>query len=233
MPRKCTLLPLILVFLAACGPAKAAPTLTKTSIPSPAALPNTSVLLTAAPGVLYVDAGKDLGPISPYVYGSNFGPWTAVPFGMMNFALNSHVTALRFPGGNWGDQNDLQDYQIDMFMAFCKQIGAIPTITVRLLNGTPAAAAELVRYTNIEKGYGVVYWAIGNEPNLYAGLPGENYDTVRYNQDWRTFAKAMKAVDPSIKFNWTGIKPVYSRSFRKSQGRQWPGLDDRVPESQR
>ncbi len=39
---------------------------------------------------------------------------------------------------------------------------------MRLLDGTPEKAAELVRYTNIEKKYGVVYWSIGNEPNLFA-----------------------------------------------------------------
>jgi hypothetical protein len=183
--RRCILtIPLILILMAGCIPsAPSEPTLA----PSPVT------------GILSVDPQMDLGAISPYVYGSNFGPWTAVPVGRMEYAVNSHLTVLRFPGGSWGDQNDLSEFQVDAFMAFCKQIGAVPTISVRLLNGTPEAAAQLVHYVNVEKKYAVTYWSIGNEPNLYASLPNTQYDTVRYNQEWRAMAKAMKAVDPSIK----------------------------------
>ena len=75
---------LILVLTASCGAGR---TVTQTPLSA-----------TAQPNTLYVDPGRDLGPISPYIYGSNFGPWTAVPAGKMADALNSHVTALRFPG---------------------------------------------------------------------------------------------------------------------------------------
>ena len=136
---------LVQVLLVSCGPVR-----TETSTPVPP---------TALPNTLYVDPGRDLGPISPYVYGSNFGPWTAVPVGKMEAALNSHVTALRFPGGNWGDSNDIQTYQLDSFMNLCKQMGAIPTISVRLLDGTPEAATQLLRYANIEKDYQIRYWS--------------------------------------------------------------------------
>jgi hypothetical protein len=108
-------------------------------------------------------------------------------------------TVLRFPAGAWSDAVDIIPFQIDMFMAFCKQVGAIPTITVRLLNGKPETAAELVRYTNIEKKYGVVYWSIGNEPNLYASQQRIEYDTTTFNPQWRAIALAMKKVDPTIK----------------------------------
>jgi hypothetical protein len=141
----------------------------------------------------------DLGPISPYIYGSNYGPWTAVPVDMLQVAYDSHLTVLRWPGGAWGDQNDVQTYQLDSFMDFCKKVGAIPTISVRLLNGSPEAAAALVRYANIEKSYNIQYWSIGNEPDLYEPLPGMDYDVTRLNQEWRAIAQAMKAVDPSIK----------------------------------
>lgn len=50
-----------------------------------------------------------------------------------------------------------------------------------------------MQYTNAEQDYGVRYWSIGNEPSLY-----DDYDTERYNAEWRTFAEAMLAVDPDI-----------------------------------
>jgi hypothetical protein len=196
---------LILILLStACGQAIPAATVTlapsSTSLP-PTATPTPSATLTPTPvpGVLYVDKQTDLGPISPYIYGSNHGPWATVPADMLKDAFDSHITALRWPGGAWGDTNDIKSYLLDTFIGFAKQMGAIPTVSVRLRDGTPEAAAELVRYANKQMGYGIVYWSIGNEPTLYEAQSGSSYDTVRFNQDWRKIAEAMKAVDPTIK----------------------------------
>ncbi|HTX90018.1 MAG TPA: hypothetical protein VMC09_02280 [Anaerolineales bacterium] len=183
MKRSIFFLGLCLILLAACGPAA----------------PSTpTVLATSAAGVLSVDPKQDLGPISPYLYGSNYGPWTAVPADMLQEAFNSHVTVLRWPGGAWGDQNDIQTYQLDAFIAFCKQMGAIPTISVGFQNATPETAAALVRYANIEMGYKITYWSIGNEPDIET-LDGKKIDPVYYNKQWRAIALAMKAVDPKVK----------------------------------
>jgi len=85
----------------------------------------------------------------------------------------------------------------------------------------------MVRYTNIEKKYGVVYWGIGNEPDIFYQQPvTSDYDTVRFNQEWRSFAIAMKAVDPSIKVigpelsNFTGM-PNHSFHALDIHGRDW------------
>jgi alpha-L-arabinofuranosidase len=153
---------------------------------------------TPQAGTLVVDPGMDLGPISPYIYGSNYGPSNAVPVNMIQTAFDSHVTVLRFPGGRWGNENDIYPSQIDTFIALCKKMGAIPTISVRFQNSTPETAAALVQYANIEQGYGITYWSIGNEPD-YELLNGKKFDTVYFNGQWRAIALAMKAVDPTIK----------------------------------
>jgi hypothetical protein len=162
------------------------------------AKPNPTLVPTARPNGLYIDPNQDLGPISPYVYGSNYGPWTAIPAGMTQLAFDSHITAIRWPGGRWGDENDIQTYQLDMFIALCTKIGAIPTISVRFQGGTPEAAAALVQYANIQQGYHITYWSIGNEPD-YELLDGNKIDPVYFNKQWRAIALAMKAADPSIK----------------------------------
>lgn len=148
---------------------------------------------TPIPGVLYVDTAQRLGRISPLVYGTNYGPWMAVPYDLLPQAEAAGITYLRFPGGNWGDQNDLRRSQIDQLISLAKRMGAEPNICVRLRGGTPEKAADVVRYANVEKGYGVRYWSIGNEPSLYS-----DYDTARYNAEWRAMAEAMEAVDPNI-----------------------------------
>ena len=129
---------LILFFalLAGCAPATVAPTPAPTeTIPAatatpapPTPLPAPTTVPTAQADILYVDPGLDLGPISPLVYGTNHGPWAAVPASRLEDAYNLPVKVIRFPGGEWGDRNTLQSYQIDQFMDFCKRIGATANI---------------------------------------------------------------------------------------------------------
>lgn len=168
---------------------------------------------------LVVDASQVLGPISPYVYGSNFGPLNAIPADLIEEAQESGITFLRFPGGRWGDQNDIRHEQIDAFMRTCKLVGAEPSIHVRLENGTPEAAADLVRYTNIEKEYGVKYWSIGNEPSLF-----DDYTTEDLNREWRAIAEAMLEVDPDIMLIGPDIHQYTGNPAtdpRDPEGRDW------------
>ncbi len=164
------------------------------------ALPTLTPAPTPVPQALFVDAGQSLGPISPLVYGASYGPWISVPYDLLPQAQASGITYLRFPGGEWGDQHDLKDYQIDQFITLARHINAEPKINVRMPGGSPQAAADLVRYSNIKNDYNVRYWSIGNEPSLYTSYTMyDDYDTARYNKEWRAFAKAMRAVDPTIK----------------------------------
>jgi hypothetical protein len=173
----------IVAMLSGCGGSSATPA--PTTAPTPAA-------------GLFVDAGSDRGAISPLVYGSNYGPWLAVPFDLRSKVADLKLTTLTFPGGNWGDENDITTDQIDQFMDFCKMIGAAPRVVVRLKNSTPEAAADLVKYANVTNKYAIKYWGVGNETDLFEANGLTGYTSAQYNKDWRTFATAMKAVDPSI-----------------------------------
>jgi hypothetical protein len=192
------------LILSACVPS--APTLspvtpTVSAVPTQTLLPSATPSPTPVPDTLFVDPSKSLGPISTLVYGSNYGPWLTVPFYMLPQAYESGITILRFPAGAWGDHNNVTPLQIDQFMDFATKVGTTAIFHVRLLDGTPEQAAEMVRYTNVEKKYNVRYWSIGNEPTLFeAELKnrGESYDIERFNKEWRTFAEAMKNVDPTI-----------------------------------
>lgn len=84
-------------------------------------------------------------------------------------------------------------------MELSARIGAEPLIHVRLPGGSPAQAVALLNYTNQQKGYDVKYWAIGNEPNLYADKQtDEPWDAAFFAAAWHCFALAMKAAEPSI-----------------------------------
>lgn len=121
---------------------------------------------------------------------------------------------------------DVLDF--DEFIEMCRQIGAEPVIGVaadEYLRDYPQGctvtdretliktAAEWVRYANIKKKYNVKYWIIGNE----TWHPENKNSTPQiYAKDVVDFAKAMKAVDSTIKIFpnghtvqwWEAVLPV-------------------------
>lgn len=216
MRRVCrTLLPLIgLLLLAACGGRASAPAAGATaalplaatepaSTPAPPAEPTVQQTVaparSAAPGELYVDAAAFQGTVSPLASGVTWGPLWFVRPDVMPLAEALDIGMISFPGGEYGDQRDLQAMEIDQFIDLSRRLGAEPLIHVRLPGGTPEKAAAMVEYANKTEGYGVKYWAIGNEPNLYAPrYTDEPWTPDYFAAEWRRFAEAMKAADPSI-----------------------------------
>lgn len=185
--RSISALFLALAVLAGCtSPATPGPTPTPRPTPGP------------RPG-LFVDASFDQGPINPLVYGTNTGPWQTVGLDQIPQSKAGGISMIRWPGGNWGDENDISALQLDEFMQLARAIGAEPVIHVRLYGGTPEKAAALVKLANIEKKYNVRYWAIGNEPDLYVRKRGaKSYNAADYARDFKLYKAAMKAIDPSI-----------------------------------
>jgi hypothetical protein len=163
-----------------------------------AGLPGPARPTPAARGGLYVDAGYSYGPISPFVYGSNTGPWQTVGLDQPAQMRAAGLRMIRWPGGNWGDEHDVTPGQVDEFIALARNVGAEPLIHVRLFDGTAEQAAALVRLVNVEKRYGVRYWAVGNEPDRFVIRFRKPYNVSDYARDFKAFRAAMKQVDPSI-----------------------------------
>jgi len=91
-----------------------------------------------------------------------------------------------------------------MHEVIAKHPTARPLITVNAGTGTPEMAAEWVRWANIQNKWNVKYWEIGNELNgeWEAGHirpDGSTMTAEKYAEIFTAFAKAMKAVDPTIK----------------------------------
>jgi hypothetical protein len=166
-----------------------------------------------------VNAKAGLESVSPMALGVNHAIWDTY-LGTPEVAdlmKNAGVRAMRYPGGSYSDIYHWQDHtapggfvapdtDFDHFMAGVKRAGAQPIVTANYGTGTPEEAAAWVRSANIDKGYGVKYWEIGNE----------NYGNGHYGSSWeadnhpdkspagyatlvRDYALAMKAVDPSVK----------------------------------
>ncbi|MFJ9026484.1 LPXTG cell wall anchor domain-containing protein [Streptomyces sp. NPDC102259] len=169
-----------------------------------------------------VDAGISLGRVPSSGVGLNTGVGddhmgTAKVTSLMKGA---GVRQLRFPGGSGADGYHWKTHTMvgggyvapntdfDHFMATAKKVGAQPIVTANYGSGTPQEAADWVKYANVDKGYGVKYWEIGNEVygnGHYSDGKGWEIDNhadkspTAYAKNLVAYAKAMKAVDPKVK----------------------------------
>jgi len=84
-------------------------------------------------------------------------------------------------------------------VAYCRTVGAEPILQVPLLASnvdgglsTPETAADMVTYANVTKGYGIKYWEIGNEPDLYMTDFDAGYTESDYCGAFASYATAMR-----------------------------------------
>ena len=129
-------------------------------------------------------------------------------------------------GGHNNDNNVPEAFtpaQVDLFVTYARTVGAEPILQVPLLldadggRATPQEAADLVTYANVTRKYGIKYWEIGNEPDLYSDqgdLPA-GYTADSYCADFGAFADAMRAADPSIQI----LGPELS--YKYAPGNDW------------
>jgi hypothetical protein len=140
--------------------------------------------------------------------GFNFGNWMAVAEQREALA-RVPAASLRFPGGNIGDEQDMDAATLDTFKALLTLVAGRPELVVqtRVYAGrvdrkpanTPADAAEAVRLAR-ERGLKVADWEIGNEPDLYSTVRGDtSWTPERYCTVFRAQAAAVKAADPGAR----------------------------------
>jgi Glycosyl hydrolase catalytic core len=151
-------------------------------------------------------------PMVATALGLNYWSWT---YGVTLAGTEAAVTALapailRIGGHNndWNGPTPFSNDELDRSVAYARSVGAEPIIQVPILddvNGvTPTAdtAAAMVRYANVTKAYGVKYFSVGNEPDIYSDADQTprvpNFTADSYCQIALAFVPAMRAVDPTI-----------------------------------
>ncbi|HWY11605.1 MAG TPA: T9SS type A sorting domain-containing protein [Bacteroidia bacterium] len=141
--------------------------------------------------------------ISPHFFGQN--AWMPDTIGSTTYygklhqewgnIKNSNAGIIRF-GGIGADKNMPTNFQYLKMIDSIRVNGMEPTIQVPFDNYKFNAqqAADIVTFINITSGKNIKYWSIGNEPDL-----GYSYTTSSQVAAYiKSFASAMKSVDPSI-----------------------------------
>ena len=108
-----------------------------------------------------------------------------------SLALSTHPGMTRLRTYSW---------DFAAFMDYCDTLGypALPIITVNYGTGTPEEAAAWVHYANIVRKHGIRFWQIGNEMDGVWEIGGP-VSASMYAEKYLLYAKAMKAVDPTIR----------------------------------
>lgn len=204
-----------------------------TSLAASAALLALPLLAMAAPVTLRI--ASDLPSSSPItaapaiLRGYNIGNWMQVG----EFAREMRqapAAALRFPGGNAGDDDDLTGTRLDLFKTNLELLGGpAPELLIqtRVFQGrtgavaanAPEDAASAVRLAR-ERGLTVPVWEIGNEPDLFAVTRGDaSWTPERYCEVFRAQAAAIKREDPQARIAGPAVSgampaaPDFARRF--------------------
>ena len=114
----------------------------------------------------------------------------------------------------WG-MPEYNDFGTDELLRFCRLIGAEPQIALNLGSGTPAEAADWVRYVDGKWNGGGLLWELGNElwGNFQIGYPTE----ARVAERTKTFSGAVREVDPRARLIATGQDPDHFEPWNAAQ----------------
>ena len=135
---------------------------------------------------------------------------------------------------SWKNEPEPSDFGTDEFIAFARAAGAEPSITVNVegRGATPEEAAAWVEYCNgaastkygamraangHTEPYGVKLWEVGNE--IWGDWVRGHSDAGTYARNFNRYARAMRAVDPSIKLIAVGDNDMgWNRTVLKESG---------------
>ena len=135
---------------------------------------------------------------------------------------------------SWKNESESGDFGTDEFVAFARAAGAEPSITVNVegRGATVEEAAAWVEYCNgpatskygamrVANGhaapFGVKLWEIGNE--IWGDWVRGHSDAETYARNYNRYAKAMRAVDPSIKLIAVGDNDMkWNRTVLRAAG---------------
>lgn len=144
----------------------------------------------------------------------------------------------RFTWSNlsWKNEPEPSDFGTDEFISFSRAVGAEPSITINVegRGATVEEAAAWVEYCNgpatsrygamrvangHQQPFAVKFWELGNE--IWGNWVRGHSDAETYARNYIRYAKAMRAVDPSIKLIAVGDNNMnWNRTVLRAAGNQ-------------
>lgn len=134
--------------------------------------------------------------------------WTTVPQRLGGFGTSSTFASTPDDIGKLIGPPEPNLLGTDEFLRYCLDVDAEPFLVVNLGTGTPEEAADWVRYCNVDRiaPRPVTWWSIGNE--TWGTHEFAHSKPEVYGRRVVEYARAMRAVDPTIKLVAVGL-PVH------------------------
>ena len=170
-----------------------------------------------APAVVHlaVNAAHTIRPVDARWFGINTAiyDWYFDQPETVSLLREMGTLVLRFPGGSMSDSFHWRSNYIvgstwqgwptwfTNFAHVATNVGAQAIITANYGTGTPAEAADWVRFSNLTNHYGFKYWEIGNENYGTWEMDSNAYphDAYTYATRAADYLRQMKAADSSLK----------------------------------
>lgn len=157
--------------------------------------------------------------ISPQFFGQNYWNWVrqwggAALVGTSEQVATLGVQLLRAGGINNDNNNFDVEYlpqsepfnekRLDEFVAYARAIGAEPLLQLPVLRATDgsmasaATAVEMIQYANQTQNYGLRFFSIGNEPDMYveSGAQPAGFGAYQACEIFADYAQAIRAHVP-------------------------------------
>ncbi|HXG71242.1 alpha-L-arabinofuranosidase C-terminal domain-containing protein [Plantibacter sp. RU18] len=131
--------------------------------------------------------------------------WTTVTQRLGGFGTNSTFASTPEDIGRLIGPPEPNLLGTDEFLQYCLDVDAEPFLVVNMGTGTPEEAADWVRYCNVDRRSPrpVTWWSLGNE--AWGIQEYAHAEPTVYGRRVVEFARAMRAVDPDIKFVAVGL----------------------------
>lgn len=157
--------------------------------------------------------------ISPHFFGQNYWNWVRQWGGAALEGTGEQVATLGIrllrAGGINNDNNNFDvehllqpepfnKTRLDEFVTYARTIGAQPLLQLPILRApdgskaSVAAAVEMIQYANQTQNYGLRFFSIGNEPDMYveAGEQPAGFDAYQACEIFADYAQAIRAQVP-------------------------------------
>ena len=181
-------------------------------------------------------------PISPFAFGNNYFDWLDWnKDGLVGLlGTGEAVKALRLNvivgDNNQNDANSPQLFdkaEMDKYVQYCRAVGAEPIMIAPVygnnVDGGPTSAqgaADIVTYINGTMKYGVRYWTVGDEVDIYDQFFKRTTDlpvstAAEYAAVFKSYAQAMKAANTAAN---SGVEIKFvgpELGWRFHEGNDW------------
>jgi hypothetical protein len=175
---------------------------------------------------IVIHADQVLAPVSPFLFGQNYGPWMNTTEAYVADYRPAGVTLLRYPGGNFGDENGIFPNNLDDLAALARGLST-ESLDAEVLT-TPPQIEEQVQQIR-------VWWADLEINPLGHEWPVPSLFLSEYSSSWASGVSRQLGRQVDALWNAEVVGRMANLGVEMAahfalQGTRWHGMIDMLQE---